>query len=71
MWDDPDSQIKPELGNSERLLWAGRPRQGVLFRATDAFLIPFSLMWGGFAIFWESMAIAKGTPFFFALWGIP
>ena len=71
MWDDPESQIKPELGSKERLLWSGRPRCGLVLRAADAFLIPFSLMWGGFAISWEAGVIAAGAPFFFMLWGIP
>lgn len=70
-WDDADSQIRPELAAGERLIWSGRPRRGVKLRPGDVFLIPFSLMWGGFAIFWEVSVIVAGAPFFFTLWGIP
>ena len=50
---------------------SGRPAQGVRMHVTDALLVPFSVLWGGFAFFWEYMAISKGTPWFFAIWGIP
>jgi hypothetical protein len=71
MWDQPEDAIRAELGTGERLLWAGRPRLGLMLRPADVFLIPFSLMWGGFAIFWETIAIVGNAPFFFALWGVP
>ncbi|SMC29085.1 PH domain-containing protein [Andreprevotia lacus DSM 23236] len=63
--------IKSQLAADEHLLWSGQPRQGLLLRASDAYAIPFSLLWGGFALFWESSVIATNAPPFFVLWGIP
>jgi hypothetical protein len=67
-----EDAIQSQLTSGERLLWSGRPIQGIVFRPSDAFMIPFSFMWGGFAFFWEYSVISAGNvPFFFVLWGLP
>jgi hypothetical protein len=71
MGDDAERVILAELGQGEKLLWSGRPRQGMRPAASDAFLVPFSLFWCGFAVFWEKSALAMNTPAFFKLWGLP
>jgi hypothetical protein len=71
MLESAEDVMRAELRSGEKLLWAGKPRSGLVLRPLDAFLIPFSLMWCGFVVFWEVMVIAHGAPLFFALWGIP
>jgi hypothetical protein len=71
----PDS-IESYIQPGERVLWRGRPVEGLRLRPSDAFLIPFSMLWGGFAIAWECMALfaaPKGTAiaYLFPVWGIP
>jgi hypothetical protein len=77
---NPDEQrhLQNELHNGESLLWVGKPNTSVIFHPSDWFLIPFSLLWGGFAIFWEGgvtglFGLGNGnpSPSFFMLWGIP
>ena len=54
----------------EKVLWVGRPDPAKRFSKSDRVAIPFSLMWGGFAMFWEAAVIGGGGGIF-ALWGIP
>jgi len=70
MWNENDSLIRQEVGLQEQLLWSGQPGRGLALRSGDVMMIPFSLIWGGFSIFWESIAIRSNDPFMW-LWGIP
>ena len=75
--------IDAEFRQNEKAIWKGKPATGIMLRGSDALFIPFSLLWGGFAIFWETTAIsiaAKTTPndqsaaaavLIFPLFGIP
>ena len=54
----------------ERIAWSGQPGQGLLLTPRDMYLIPFSLAWCGFAIFWEvGVSSPPKAPGFFLLWG--
>lgn len=78
---NPDSltPIQPELTSGESVAWTGQPSRAIVFHKEDAFLVPFSLLWGGFAIFWELGASGfwgsnsrAGNPWVFGMfWGIP
>ena len=48
----PFDVFSSELLPGERIDWTGQPNPKVIFHQEDWLAIPFSLMWGGFAIFW-------------------
>jgi hypothetical protein len=66
-----ENELRPLLLADEKLIWTGKPKTGIVFRNSDVFLIPFSLFWAGFAVFWETSVLATGAPLPFALFGIP
>jgi len=66
-----DSGLRSYLFPGERVLWEGHPEVGPFMLRGAWYLIPFSLLWGGFAFFWEFMAVRGGAPLFFAIWGVP
>jgi len=68
---DPETELRQHLDSGENLLWTGQPKTGIVFRTADIFLIPFSLLWCGFAIFWFTTALTSGAPFFFVMFGVP
>lgn len=59
------------LGRGEIVRWHGRPQQGVVLRSIDLIAIPVSLLWCGFAIFWEYTVVSQGSSSFMMLWGVP
>ncbi|HEY1629715.1 MAG TPA: hypothetical protein VGF56_00265 [Rhizomicrobium sp.] len=75
-----EQDLNAALDPGERLLWSGRPQQGVVLRNPDAILIPLSLVWLGLAVAWEILVFV-GDPdvpdefdlwdIGFVFWGIP
>jgi hypothetical protein len=64
-------QLEPYLRAGERLLWCGRPDPRVWLTPADGFLIPFSIVWTSFAIFWEIGVSASGGSPFAIVFGAP
>ena len=57
------------MAPDEHILWHGKPEPGTVLSSQDVFMIPFSLLWCGFAVFWTvGAAKAGGT---FGLFGVP
>ncbi len=68
---DKSAQLKRMLQPGECLLWEGGPTPGMHLQPSDGFVIPFSLLWCGFAVFWESSVVRTGAPVLLTLWGVP
>ena len=64
-------ELRAEIDPQERLIWTGAPQPGLRFERGDLFAVPFSFLWGGFAIYWMVGVVTSGAPTFFVLFGIP
>jgi hypothetical protein len=71
---EAQNRFTRELESGERILWSGKPDNCRWLSQQDALLIPFSILWGGFAIFWEATALSSGAArsnVIFPLFGVP
>lgn len=71
MKENYQDQLKEYLLENETLLWTGKPKRGIVFRDGEIIIIPFSLLWGGFMIYFGTRLIASNTPKFLFLIAIP
>jgi len=72
--DEQIGLIQAQLTPGEKLVWSGRPKEGLRLRREDKYMIPFSLFWCGFAIFWNVMVWSQPgakAPIPFKLFGLP
>jgi hypothetical protein len=65
----PPGDWAPVLQPGERLLWEGAPAAGARLRRRDALLVPLSLAWAGFAVFFEVKAALLGAPWLLLMIG--
>ncbi len=68
---DPVAQadLRKHLVANETLLWAARPRQGMFFRTSDAFSIPFGVAFILFILYWIHLSQTQDAPQIFLLMG--
>jgi hypothetical protein len=71
MWNEQKRYLETQLGPGEILLWSGPPKSGLLLRSSDVYTVPFSLLWCGFAVFWNVGVWYSDAPVFFRIWGLP
>jgi hypothetical protein len=70
-------KIQPELLPNEKIYWAAMPSRSIIFHSDDWTIIPFTLVWSGFFVFWEREAVDAWRKFpnssdaFMVVWGIP
>ena len=70
-----EARFQLEPGRGERIVWTGQPDPRRFFARVDLFLVPFSLLWGSFALYWEASVLgwtgSPPAPPVMAAFGIP
>ena len=59
---EKEDRLQQELLDGETIEWCGEPKPSAVFTTWDILMIPFSLLWCSFAIFWEVTVITAGVP---------
>jgi hypothetical protein len=54
----------------ERVVWSGRPATGIMLSPRDIFLIPVSVLWCGFAVFWTGAVAVTHAGIGMILYGL-
>ena len=60
--ESAEDVIGREIPPGERLLWSGRPPQGLRLRGADLYLIPIGLCWTAFAVFALVSTLTREEP---------
>ena len=70
MWNQKERDLRSQLSAGESLLWSGEPKQGLLFRPSEIYIIPSSLLVTGFAVLWNVAVWNSDAPSYFRLFGV-
>jgi hypothetical protein len=70
LFQTAEELFRDDLLKDEKVLWMGQPETSVIFSRADFYLIPFSLVWCGFCLFWEIGAL-RSSNIVVTLFGIP
>lgn len=65
------TEVACRLAQPEDVLWAGQPKQGVVFRTIDYVMIPFSILAACFFAGWSYIVLVKPVPIALKLMSIP
>ena len=67
---DAHLEISRHLEAGERVLWAGKPKQGLRLRGSDVYMIPLSFLWCAFCFYSAKSALSIGGSFLIATLGV-